>query len=424
MSSAARSVSPSAWLPGGRQQPRRARTRLLPALAQASSHTLLPASELTRHPAPASRHLQMIDSFVQVGQAMRTCADTVQAFADASALANPTDIGSLLSILAAGHSLATNIGSGSAGAGGAHHDDDDGAKKKRKRTLKDPNAPKRPVTAYLQFQNEVKNEVQEENRDKAYKDILRLVAEKWKGLPDHVKQVRPWPSSAPARATVPRADHGPLPPPLRRSPADVHRPPQARHACLRAARPGLQECRAWPPLSRGPLVVVLRALCPLTSHPLPPLQIAEGRIPTTAATAFADVKDDFEVDEDEDDEIASQVAGEKSDSDDSESEDEGAALPVCALARLVPALTLVMGSPFDAPLAPEDKAPTPPPAKKSKPTSGRGKKAADEAAAPSSTPAAAEKKKDKKVRCSPLPLSTPLPFDPPCRSTRPSRTPC
>lgn len=155
----------------------------------------------------------MIDSFVQVGQAMRTCADTVQAFADASALANPTDIGSLLSILAAGHSLATNIGSGSAGAGGAHHDDDDGAKKKRKRTLKDPNAPKRPVTAYLQFQNEVKNEVQEENRDKAYKDILRLVAEKWKGLPDHVKQVRPWPSSAPARATVPRADHGPLPPP-------------------------------------------------------------------------------------------------------------------------------------------------------------------------------------------------------------------
>lgn len=122
----------------------------------------------------------MIDSFIQVGQAMRTCADTVQAFADASALANPSDISSLLSALAAGHSL-----SGRAGL-----DNDDG-KKKRKRTLKDPNAPKRPVTAYLQFQNEVKNEVQDLHRDKSYKDILRLVAEKWKGLDDEVKQVRP-----------------------------------------------------------------------------------------------------------------------------------------------------------------------------------------------------------------------------------------
>lgn len=134
---------------------------------------------------------QMIDSFVQVGQAMRTCADTVQAFADASALANPTDIGSLLSILAAGHSLATNISGSAPSAGGLEQSFEEDAKdkKKRKRALKDPNAPKRPVTAYLQFQNEVKNEVQDQHRDKSYKDILRLVAEKWKGLDDGIKNV-------------------------------------------------------------------------------------------------------------------------------------------------------------------------------------------------------------------------------------------
>lgn len=133
----------------------------------------------------------MIDSFVQVGQAMRTCADTVQAFADASALANPTDIGSLLSILAAGHSLATNISGSAPSAGGLEQSFEEDAKdkKKRKRALKDPNAPKRPVTAYLQFQNEVKNEVQDQHRDKSYKDILRLVAEKWKGLDDGIKNV-------------------------------------------------------------------------------------------------------------------------------------------------------------------------------------------------------------------------------------------
>jgi hypothetical protein len=220
--------------------------------------------------------LQMIDSFVQVGQALRTCADTVQAFADASALANPSEISSLLSILAAGHSLK------------GHGGDDDDGKKKRKRSLKDPNAPKRPVTAYLQFQNEVKNEVQDLHRDKAYKDILRLVAEKWKGLDDEVKQVCPlaWPSAAAAflsRGLPTGADLPYLPCPA----LDVHRPPQARHARLRAARPGLQERRR----SLLPLVSILaRApadplLCfrlpRAASRPRPPPPLPTSRRMTT-----------------------------------------------------------------------------------------------------------------------------------------------
>lgn len=152
------------------------------------------------------------------------------------------------------------------------------------------------------------------------------------------------------------------------------------------------------------------------------LQIAEGRIPTSVATAFADVKDDeFEVahdgEDDEDDEDAvSQDAAEKSDSDDSDdSDDEGQLCLSCPSRPPPPPLFhlpfLILIADISARLLSRwvdvEREPTPPPAKKSKTASKSKKSLASEEIAPSSTPASAEKKKEKKdkVRFSSLFLS-------------------
>lgn len=58
-------------------------------------------------------------------------------------------------------------------------DDDDeeqneakGGKKKRKK--KDPNAPKRPMTAYLLYSNDIRKQVKEENPDFSFGDIVSV----------------------------------------------------------------------------------------------------------------------------------------------------------------------------------------------------------------------------------------------------------
>lgn len=69
--------------------------------------------------------------------------------------------------------------------------EDDG-KKKRKKTekkIKDPNAPKRPPSAYLLFQNEVRKEMQALFPDKPYHEVLSEISKKWSSLPDEEKAV-------------------------------------------------------------------------------------------------------------------------------------------------------------------------------------------------------------------------------------------
>jgi hypothetical protein len=88
----------------------------------------------------------------------------------------------------------------------AEHDDDPGAAapddgalngdgKKRKRQLKekkpkDPNAPKRPPSAYLLYQNHVRKEVQAANPTMPYSEILGYISKAWAQLSDAEKAVR------------------------------------------------------------------------------------------------------------------------------------------------------------------------------------------------------------------------------------------
>ena len=59
-----------------------------------------------------------------------------------------------------------------------------GAKKKRKNKKKevDPNAPKRPPSAYIVYQNDVRADVRAQHPDMKYNEILTLIGENWKAL--------------------------------------------------------------------------------------------------------------------------------------------------------------------------------------------------------------------------------------------------
>ncbi|TMW57488.1 hypothetical protein Poli38472_003413 [Pythium oligandrum] len=52
------------------------------------------------------------------------------------------------------------------------------------RKKKDPNAPKRPLSAYFFYCNEIRESVRSENPNKKVTEIAQLLAEKWRALPD------------------------------------------------------------------------------------------------------------------------------------------------------------------------------------------------------------------------------------------------
>ncbi|TEB29547.1 hypothetical protein FA13DRAFT_1632034 [Coprinellus micaceus] len=68
--------------------------------------------------------------------------------------------------------------------------DDEAAGKKRKRTtkIKDPNAPKRPPSSYILFQNEIRNELRKQFPEINNSQLLSLISEKWKSLPEAEKE--------------------------------------------------------------------------------------------------------------------------------------------------------------------------------------------------------------------------------------------
>ncbi|KAH9448509.1 hypothetical protein MJO28_014959 [Puccinia striiformis f. sp. tritici] len=65
-----------------------------------------------------------------------------------------------------------------------------GGKKKRVKRERDPNAPKRPASAYILFQNAVRQEMRAANPTADYKELARQIGDRWKNLSDDAK--RPW----------------------------------------------------------------------------------------------------------------------------------------------------------------------------------------------------------------------------------------
>ncbi|GAA5897376.1 hypothetical protein JCM6882_001871 [Rhodosporidiobolus microsporus] len=72
----------------------------------------------------------------------------------------------------------------------------EGETKKRKRgpnkekKVKDPNAPKRPPSAYIEYQNSVREEFRKQYSDLPYSEVLKKIGLVWQGMSDDDK--KPW----------------------------------------------------------------------------------------------------------------------------------------------------------------------------------------------------------------------------------------
>lgn len=67
-------------------------------------------------------------------------------------------------------------------------DDPEGKKRANKKT-KDPNAPKRPASSYLLFQNDVRQELKAKNPTMRNNELLSAIAKMWAEMPQEQKDV-------------------------------------------------------------------------------------------------------------------------------------------------------------------------------------------------------------------------------------------
>lgn len=63
------------------------------------------------------------------------------------------------------------------------------ALRKERKANRDPNAPKRPPSAYLLFQNEIREEMRQQYKDLTYSEVLGKISEAWKALTEEQRKV-------------------------------------------------------------------------------------------------------------------------------------------------------------------------------------------------------------------------------------------
>ena len=68
-------------------------------------------------------------------------------------------------------------------------DDAGEGKRKRKTKPKDPNAPKRPPSSYLLFQNEVRQELKAKHPNMSNNELLAKISKTWNDMPKEHKEV-------------------------------------------------------------------------------------------------------------------------------------------------------------------------------------------------------------------------------------------
>ncbi|EED79332.1 predicted protein [Postia placenta Mad-698-R] len=60
--------------------------------------------------------------------------------------------------------------------------------KRKRKPPKDPNAPKRPASSYLIFQNDVRNELKKEHPNLSNNELLSMIAALWQNMPKEKKE--------------------------------------------------------------------------------------------------------------------------------------------------------------------------------------------------------------------------------------------
>ncbi|ORY69302.1 hypothetical protein BCR35DRAFT_308105 [Leucosporidium creatinivorum] len=124
---------------------------------------------------------KVIAAYVELAQVLTKASVAITDYATAINVASePANIAHLV----ANPPLLPFFGASAAGALKADSDEEVGDGKKRKREkkakkVKDPNAPKRPASAYLEFQNAVRAQFREADPALPYSEVLRKIADTW-----------------------------------------------------------------------------------------------------------------------------------------------------------------------------------------------------------------------------------------------------
>jgi hypothetical protein len=120
----------------------------------------------------------MIASFKDIAAAMTRCVAIIE---DYARLAPST-----LTTTAALHAVHDGASAADAlitAAGGKK------TRAKKEKKIKDPNAPKRPPSAYLLFQNDIREQIRTAHPGLPYKEVLTVIATRWKELDDNARKV-------------------------------------------------------------------------------------------------------------------------------------------------------------------------------------------------------------------------------------------
>ncbi|RDB15522.1 Non-histone chromosomal protein 6 [Hypsizygus marmoreus] len=126
------------------------------------------------------QRMQLAASLTTVAESMRSCAALAESFA----------------------TIVQNTKFGTGSSNSIHEDGtvpkgrkrkvmggDDEKPTKRTRTPKDPNAPKRPASSYILFQNEVRKGLKEEHPNITNSELLAMIAKMWSDMSDADKAV-------------------------------------------------------------------------------------------------------------------------------------------------------------------------------------------------------------------------------------------
>jgi transcriptional regulator HMO1 len=127
---------------------------------------------------------QLIGSLGAVAETMRNCATIAEQFAQ---LISPIPYHPALA-LPNGPMQHMPPPPGMEGPGGKRKRETE-EKRKRKLKPKDPNAPKRPASSYLLFQNEVRQELKSKHPNIPNNELLNLIAKAWAEMPKEQKDV-------------------------------------------------------------------------------------------------------------------------------------------------------------------------------------------------------------------------------------------
>lgn len=127
---------------------------------------------------------QLLHRLNQVAESMRNCATVAEQFAQTiSGMTPGANDGQVISPLVRKRK------------GQALDDGQDEGKKKRIRKPRYPNAPKRPASSYILYQNEVRPELKEKHPAASHNDLLHMISKRWAAMSDADKEVSVRPDS-------------------------------------------------------------------------------------------------------------------------------------------------------------------------------------------------------------------------------------